>query len=111
MACGHMTLCTTWNWATASFRNMCKAHVLTSGFRPARRRAVGQILDAIAYFHLQGVVHRDLKPSNILITDNGADVKIIDFGLSDADRYAILKQPAGTLGFPLRSSLEAPAMS
>lgn len=45
------------------------------------------------------MVHRDLKPSNILITDNGADVKIIDFGLSDADRYAILKQPAGTEGF------------
>ena len=72
---------------------------LPTASKKARRRAVGQILDAIAYFHLQGVVHRDLKPSNILITDNGADVKIIDFGLSDADRYAILKQPAGTLGF------------
>lgn len=72
---------------------------LPTASKKARRRAVGQILDAIAYFHLQGVVHRDLKPSNILITDNGADVKIIDFGLSDADRYAILKQPAGTEGF------------
>lgn len=72
---------------------------LPTASKKARRRAVGQIMDAIAYFHLQGVVHRDLKPSNILITDNGADVKIIDFGLSDADRYAILKQPAGTLGF------------
>ena len=57
------------------------------------------ISEAFTEFHLQGVVHRDLKPANILITDNGADVKIIDFGLSDADRYAILKQPAGTLGF------------
>lgn len=72
---------------------------LPTASKKARRRAVGQILDAMTYFHLQGVVHRDLKPSNILITDNGADVKIIDFGLSDADRYAILKQPAGTLGF------------
>lgn len=72
---------------------------LTTASKKARRRAVGQILDAMAYFHSQGVVHRDLKPSNILVTDNGSDVKIIDFGLSDADRYAILKQPAGTEGF------------
>lgn len=49
--------------------------------------------------HIAGVVHRDLKPSNILITDNGANVKIIDFGLSDADHFAILKQPGGTAGF------------
>ena len=72
---------------------------LPTASKKARRRAVGQILDAMAYFHAQGVVHRDLKPSNILVTDNGSDVKIIDFGLSDADRYAILKQPAGTEGF------------
>ena len=72
---------------------------LPTASKKARRRAVGQILDAMAYFHSQGVVHRDLKPSNILVTDNGSDVKIIDFGLSDADRYAILKQPAGTEGF------------
>ena len=72
---------------------------LPTASKKARCRAVGQILDAMAYFHSQGVVHRDLKPSNILVTDNGSDVKIIDFGLSDADRYAILKQPAGTEWF------------
>ena len=65
----------------------------------ARERAVDQIIDALSYLHIAGVVHRDLKPSNILITDNGANVKIIDFGLSDADHFAILKQPAGTEGF------------
>lgn len=65
----------------------------------ARRRAVDQIVDALSYMHIAGVVHRDLKPSNILITDNGANVKIIDFGLSDADHFAILKQPGGTAGF------------
>ena len=75
----------------------------------ARRRAVDQILDAMAYFHGQGVVHRDLKPSNILVTDNGADVKIIDFGLSDADRYAILKQPAGTIGFSAPEQVDGTA--
>ena len=48
------------------------------------------------YFHSKQIIHRDLKPDNILITNNGNNVKIIDFGLSDADDYVILKQAAGT---------------
>ncbi len=58
-----------------------------------------QLLDALQYLHAKQIVHRDLKPSNIMITYNGNHVKLIDFGLSDADNYAILKQPAGTPGF------------
>lgn len=55
-----------------------------------------ELLDAMEYFHSKQIIHRDLKPSNILITNNGNNVKIIDFGLSDADDYLILKQAAGT---------------
>ncbi len=55
-----------------------------------------ELLDAMEYFHSKQIIHRDLKPSNILITNNGDNVKIIDFGLSDADDYVILKQAAGT---------------
>lgn len=64
-----------------------------------RNRIVGimrQVADALEYLHQHQVVHRDLKPENILITAQGDYVKLIDFGLSDADNYAILKQPAGT---------------
>ncbi|XP_027361512.1 CDPK-related kinase 4-like isoform X2 [Abrus precatorius] len=44
-----------------------------------------QILDVVAFCHLQGVVHRDLKPENFLFVskDENAAMKVIDFGLSD----------------------------
>jgi len=59
-------------------------------------KVVGEILSAMSYFHGLQVIHRDIKPSNILVTRNGNNVKIIDFGFSDTDSHVILKQPAGT---------------
>lgn len=64
-----------------------------------RQKVVLQLLDAMQYIHSKQITHRDLKPSNILITRNGCNVKIIDFGLADADNYAIFKQPAGTKSY------------
>lgn len=55
-----------------------------------------QLCEALSYIHHRQIIHRDLKPENIMLTDNGLHVKLIDFGLSDADDYAILKNPAGT---------------
>ncbi len=62
-------------------------------------RIISQLLDCIKYIHSTQTVHRDLKPSNIMITRNGANVKLIDFGLSDTDDYVVYKQPAGTTGY------------
>lgn len=46
---------------------------------------VVQILNVVAFCHLQGVVHRDLKPENFLFAkkDEDSPMKVIDFGLSD----------------------------
>lgn len=53
--------------------------------RAAKRRVLDQLLDALAYLHSHQLVHRDLKADNILITRNGENVKLIDFGLSEID--------------------------
>ncbi len=58
-----------------------------------------QLIDVLEYVHRQQTAHRDLKPSNIMITRNGAHVKLIDFGFSDTDSSAVFKQPAGTYGY------------
>ena len=59
-------------------------------------KIICEICDALEYIHRKQVIHRDLKPENIMITHNGQHVKIIDFGLSDADSYSTFKSPAGT---------------
>ena len=53
--------------------------------RHARMRVFMQLLDALEYLHGLQLVHHDLKPGNILITRNGQNLKLIDFGLSDTD--------------------------
>lgn len=44
------------------------------------RPIFGQIVDAVDYVHLKGLIHRDLKPSNIFFSQDG-QIKIGDFGL------------------------------
>lgn len=59
-------------------------------------KIISETCDALAYMHSKQIVHRDLKPSNIMLTYNGNNVKLIDFGLSDSDAHSVLKGSAGT---------------
>ena len=74
--------------------------------KESRYKLAEELLNAIEYIHAKGIVHRDLKPSNILISRNGEDIKLIDFGLADNDHQAILKQPAGTPHFMSPEQME-----
>ena len=78
--------------------------------RTLRTKVVRETLSAMAYYHSLQIVHRDLKPDNILVTRNGHNVKIIDFGLADTDYHGILKQPAGSARYaaPEQKSGDAP---
>ena len=57
----------------------------SSPTRAQRERVLAQLLEVMEYIHGLQLVHNDLKSSNILITRNGQNVKLIDFGLSDTD--------------------------
>ncbi|MBY0357594.1 MAG: serine/threonine protein kinase [Candidatus Obscuribacterales bacterium] len=54
-----------------------------------------QICNGLTYAHESGLIHRDLKPSNVMVLhqpQEGADIKILDFGLSRADNTAGKKE-------------------
>ncbi len=64
---------------------------------------MGQICAGVGAAHRLQMVHRDLKPTNIFLArlpDNGAIVKILDFGIAKAleDREAGLTQNGTLLG-------------
>lgn len=81
-----------------SFRRFDRLGYRSKDFitKPVTRKILLELCDALEYLHRNQIVHRDLKPGNIMITKNGQNVKLIDFGLADADWYAVLKNPAGT---------------
>lgn len=70
------------------------------------RKVILELCDALDALHHRQIVHRDIKPSNIMLTRNGRNVKLIDFGLSDTDRHASLKMAAGTLNYAAPEQIE-----
>lgn len=60
------------------------------------RKIILELCDALDALHHAQIVHHDLKPSNIMLTYNGHNVKLIDFGFADTDSHEVLKLAAGT---------------
>jgi serine/threonine-protein kinase len=68
------------------------------------RDIIGQLLDALAYSHAQGVIHRDIKPSNLLVTREG-NIKVTDFGIARIETSNVT-QHGHMLGTPSYMSPE-----
>ena len=76
---------------------------LPAGRVAALLRAIAPPVDAA---HRLGVLHRDLKPENVLVPDEGAPAKVLDFGVAklvgadgidaEAEPLTLSGQPIGT---------------
>ena len=62
-------------------------------------RIAGQVADALAYAHGQGVLHRDIKPANILLVAGHAVVS--DFGIARAVSAAVTEERLTGTGLAL----------
>lgn len=65
---------------------------------------MNDLLNALEYAHLQGVIHRDIKPANLLITRTG-HVKVSDFGIARIES-STLTQCGSMIGTPSYMSPE-----
>lgn len=50
----------------------------------AARRALRHVLEGLAHLHAKRVAHLDLKPQNLLLSADGEELLICDFGISRA---------------------------
>lgn len=75
---------------------------------------MGQVLEALAYAHEQGITHRDIKPANIMLiqTSVRTHVKVLDFGIGTfvnearQQDYKSITLTQETLGTPSYSAPE-----
>ncbi len=67
-------------------------------------RLMGEILDALAHAHANGVVHRDMKPANLIVLPDGK-IKVADFGIARVEKSE-LTQVGTVMGTPAYMSPE-----
>ncbi len=59
---------------------------------------VEQVLSALEYAHMQGIVHRDIKPANIMLTARSRQVKLMDFGIARSVSEQTLTRTGSAVG-------------
>lgn len=57
-----------------------------------------QIARALSAAHRSGIIHRDIKPHNILISKDGRQVKVADFGIAKAVSSSTMTNMGSVIG-------------
>lgn len=70
-----------------------------SHFEGRRVKFIREAAEALAAVHAAGYIHRDVCPRNFILTNEGHDVKLIDFGLTVPATKEFM-QPGNRTGTP-----------
>lgn len=62
-------------------------------------KAATGLCDALEYLKTRQIVHQDVKPTNAMLTYDGNQLKLIDFGFADSPEYGSHKHSGGTPGY------------
>lgn len=65
-----------------------------------------QIASALRCIHERGMTHRDLKPGNVMLSGDGKEVKLLDFGLVQVEGLTMLTATGNIVGTPRYMSPE-----
>ena len=65
------------------------------------RNIIQQVVNAMHYCHIRGIVHRDLKLENVLFKTQGEmQIKVVDFGIAGVcDAQKKDKVDAGSIAY------------